>query len=172
MTRSRNVEAPTLARVDRARIAVVPAAVSVALAAAGCGASQMPNRSASSSGATGVAFTACMRSHGVPDFPDPGPNGVDLADIDTRTPAFRSAHQSCAPLQPASSADSSSASESDRLAAIDNARCMRSRGVPNFPDPKFLASGGNTVSLDGLDTQSPAFKHAQAACPWGPSTEP
>jgi hypothetical protein len=107
-----------------------------------------------------------MRSHGVPNFPDPGPNGVDLDGVDTQTPAFQSAHQACTPLQPAGSTDRSSASDSERLAAINNAKCMRSHGVPNFPDPEFLASGGNTVSLDGLDTQSPAFKHAQAACPW------
>ena len=148
MTRSRNFDPPPVARADRARIAVVATAVSVALAAGGCGASQKPSPSASISGATGVAFAACMRSHGVPDLPDPGANGVDLAGIDTRTPAFKSAHQSCTPLQPASGADNSSASESERLAAIDNAKCMRSHGVPNFPDPTFLASGGNSISLD------------------------
>jgi len=167
LTRSRNSEAPPVARFHRVRIAIVAAALSATLAAAGCGASHKPSPSASgSSSATGIAFAACMRSHGVPSFPDPGPNGVDLEGIDTQTPAFQSAHQACTPLQPAGSADGSPASDRERLAAINNARCMRSHGVPNFPDPKFLASGGNSVSLDGLDTQSPAFKHAQAACPW------
>jgi hypothetical protein len=113
-----------------------------------------------------------MRAHGVPNFPDPGPNGFDLSGIDTQTPAFQSAHHACTPLQPAGSADGPPASDSERLAAINNAKCMRSHGVPNFPDPKFLASGGNTVSLDGLNPQSPAFKHAQAACPWPPRTRP
>jgi hypothetical protein len=42
---------------------------------------------------------------------------------------------------------------------------MRSHGVPNFPDPTFLPNGGSAVSLNGLDTQSPAFKRASAACP-------
>jgi hypothetical protein len=108
-----------------------------------------------------------MRAHGVPNFPDPGANGFDLSDVDPQTPAFQSAHQACTPLQPAASSDGSPASESSRLAAINNAKCMRSHGVPTFPDPKFLASGGNSVSLDGIDTQSPAFKHAEASCPWG-----
>ncbi len=166
MNRSRNSEAPPVARADRLRVAIVAAAVSAAVAGAGCGASQQPSTSASRPGASGVSFADCMRAHGVPSFPDPGPNGVDLAGIDTRTPAFQSAHQTCTPVQPASSADSPPESASERLAAVTNAKCMRSHGVPNFPDPKFLANGGNTVSLDGLDTQSPAFKHAQAACPW------
>jgi hypothetical protein len=52
--------------------------------------------------------------------------------------------------------------------AVTNAKCMRSHGVPNLPDPTFLASGGNSVSLDGINTRSPAFKHAQAECPWPP----
>ena len=146
--------------------AIAVALVGSALVIGACGSASKPSTAAGSVSSAAVRFADCMRSHGVPDFPDPGPNGVDLAGVDTQTPAFQSAHQACTPLQPASSADSSPASESERLAAIDNAKCMRSHGVPNFPDPKFLASGGNTVSLDGLDTQSPAFKHAQAACPW------
>ena len=113
-----------------------------------------------------------MRSHGVPRFPDPTPDGLYLSGVDTQTPAFQSAHEACAALQPAGSADGSPASESERLAALQNARCMRSHGVPSFPDPKFLPSGGNTVSLDGLDPGSPAFKHAQASCPWPPGARP
>ena len=166
MTRSRNPQAPPAARAARVRIAIVTTTLSAALAAGGCGASHKPSHSASSPGPTGVAFATCMRSHGVPNFPDPGPNGIDLEGIDTQTPAFRSAHQACTPLQPADSASGSAASENERLAAINNAKCMRSHGLPSFPDPKFLASGGNSVSLHGIDTQSSGFKRAQAACPW------
>lgn len=107
-----------------------------------------------------------MRTHGVPGFPDPGAGGLDLAGIDTRTPAFQSAHQACMPVQPAGDAGRAPESAGERLEAIANARCMRAHGVPRFPDPTFLPGGGNTVSLTGLDPHSPAFRQAQAQCPW------
>ena len=45
------------------------------------------------------------------------------------------------------------------------AHCMRTHGVPNFPDPT-----GNNVETHqliarlGIDPKSPAFGHAAAAC--------
>ena len=43
------------------------------------------------------------------------------------------------------------------------ARCMRSHGVPNFPDPS--ASGGiNFNSVPGINASSPAFRTALTAC--------
>ena len=135
---------------------------------AACGSSKPPSHASDAVPSGVVAFAACMRSHGVPSFPDPGPSGLDLSGIDTRSPAFQSAHDACAPLQSPGAAPGSPASEGQQLAALANARCMRSHGVPNFPDPQFLRGGGNTVSLTGLNTEAPAFKRAQAACPWPP----
>jgi hypothetical protein len=144
------------------------ATIGLAVVAAACGSSSKANHAVGPPSTTAVAFADCMRAHGIPNFPDPGPNGFSLSGIDTGSPAFRSAHKACAPFQPPGTAEESPASDSQRLAAIANSKCMRSHGVPNFPDPKFLPSGGNTVSLNGLDTESPAFKRASAACPWGP----
>lgn len=48
-----------------------------------------------------LRFSACMRSHGVPNYPDPekGPNGGSLMmmprDID-KSPNFKTAKQACA----------------------------------------------------------------------------
>jgi predicted small lipoprotein YifL len=44
-------------------------------------------------------------------------------------------------------------------------RCMRSHGVPNFPDPAFPAGGG--IAQNGgttINRDSPAFQAAVAAC--------
>ena len=46
-----------------------------------------------------VTFAACVRVHGVPNMPDPGPNGVfNLPPgIDQNAPAFQSAIKRCLP---------------------------------------------------------------------------
>lgn len=156
----------------RYKLAIAVAVVGSALVISACGSASKSSTAAASVSSTAVRFADCMRSNGVPRFPDPSPDGFDLSGIDTQSPAFQSAHQACASLQPASTAQGSPASARERLEAITNAKCMRSHGVPNFPDPTFLPSGGNTVDLAGLNTQSPAFEHAQAECPWPPRTRP
>lgn len=51
--------------------------------------------------------------------------------------------------------------------AIAYARCMRSHGVSNFPDPTITRSGNHVgvgVSVPGSVSGSPAYKTAQQAC--------
>jgi hypothetical protein len=59
----------------------------------------------SRAGAAGLAYTACMRSHGIRQFPEPSPAGlVAIAPgtgIDTASALFRSAGQACQALAPA-----------------------------------------------------------------------
>jgi hypothetical protein len=53
---------------------------------------------------------------------------------------------------------------------VEYARCMRSHGVPNFPDPKIQTGpyGGIAFSVDfggtGINPNSPAFQAAQTDC--------
>jgi hypothetical protein len=67
---------------------------------------------------------------------------------------------------PAGTADGSGSPAATRSAALKFAGCMRDNGVSQFPDPD--ASG--TYTADGLanqsklDTDSPAWKKAIAAC--------
>ncbi len=45
--------------------------------------------------------------------------------------------------------------------------CMRSHGVPNFPDPTFISGGqGITVRVGGagINPRSPAFQQAEKIC--------
>ena len=48
------------------------------------------------------------------------------------------------------------------------AKCMRSHGLPDFPDPTFTAHGIRMAIRGGpgsdLNPQSPAFQAAQKAC--------
>ena len=80
-----------------------------------------------------------MRAHGVSNFPDPASNGrAPTSDhVNKRSPAFRTAAQACHPLMIAMAAIKPKTSHARD---IREAECMRTHGVPNFPDP--LPGGG------------------------------
>jgi hypothetical protein len=54
---------------------------------------------ASNGGANGsklLAFSHCMQTHGVPQFPDPTANGaLDVHGVDPNSPAFKNAYREC-----------------------------------------------------------------------------
>jgi hypothetical protein len=118
-----------------------------------------------------------MRAHGVTNFPDPTANGLQIpADIDTQSPAFRSAQQACKQYLPNGGAPPATPAR-DRAAALTLARCMRTHGVPQFPDPAFtpptnapriLAMRGMVFAIPAsVDPKSPAFRQAAEACGFG-----
>jgi hypothetical protein len=121
-------------------------------------------------GAAGVTYTACMRSHGVPTFPDPDSKGTITITVSTSlnpgSPLFQRAVAACQHLLPAGKAPSPAAQQRMKAAALAFAACMRSHGVPNYPDPKFFASGGIAQSSGGkgMDPNSPSFQAARKTC--------
>ena len=118
----------------------------------------MPSARASS----GVRLAECVRTHGYPQFPDPGgafPPGIK------QSPAFRTAWQKCLKLEPTGSSTGTQFNASQRATALTQVRCIREHGMPNFPDPTFPASGGELFpAIAGFNPASPAFKHATAVC--------
>jgi len=152
---------------------------------AACGSSSPGSGdSAASAQAKGLAFARCMRSHGVPNFPDPttgsgggleiratqragsGPS-LKVNGVSVNAPAFQSAQQACHPLLP-NGGKPPQLSASQKQAMLQFSQCMRTHGVPGFPDPTF--SGGR-VGIQirggaggGLDPNSPAFQTAQKDC--------
>ena len=52
------------------------------------------------------------------------------------------------------------------VAALLFSRCMRSHGVPDFPDPRAASGGaiGFTFGAGGLDPAAPLFREAQQRC--------
>lgn len=149
------------------------------VAIAACGSS---NRSASSGttlGNTMVNYSRCMRAHGVTDFPDPsstqGPNafGIDgynfnlPATLNTQSPAYESANQTCQKVISAATGSGHGLPARAKQAALAHAECMRQHGVPNFPDPTFSQGGqGLTVSSgnSAANARAPAFQRAQKDC--------
>ncbi len=116
------------------------------------------------SGVGVAAFAGCMRSHGVPDVPAPNLQGAALVaaggGVDPNSPRFQSAEKACGSLMPGPTAAEQA---HDQAQALKYSACMRSHGVPNFPDPIF--SGGNIALVPrGIDQSSPLFLAAQKAC--------
>ena len=118
--------------------------------------------------AAGGQYSDCMRSHGVPDFPDLNPNGsVSLpSSINPQSPAFQSAEGTCASLRPQGSPPPP-ITLAQQKSFTANAKCMRKHGIPDFPDPTF-GPGGHGVGLQfapgALLPTAAALQLANAKC--------
>jgi hypothetical protein len=113
-----------------------------------------------------IAFSQCMRSHGVPNYPDPNSSGEILLtpSVDAGSPAFQTASNDCKSLKPAGY--QTPAQQSKLVAAmLKLAVCMRAHGVPNMPDPTRGGNGGVAFPAGGaVDPHSPAFQRALHEC--------
>lgn len=122
--------------------------------------------------AKALKFSQCMRSHGVPNFPDPSGSGAisitPASGINPRSQQFQQAQTTCAKRLSIAGGTPSPAQQARALAAaLKFSQCMRSHGVPTFPDPQTGNGGGITLKLDpssGIDPSSPVFQSAQKAC--------
>jgi hypothetical protein len=141
-------------------------AVGCALAIAACGGSGTGSSADRASGyPQALAYADCVRSHGVPNFPDPSPtSGFHIpSTINTQSPAYVSAQRTCSKLLPPPVGPHTPTSERLNRQWLAAAKCMRAHGV-NLADPIF---NGATITLDLADQstiQSPAFKHAEHVC--------
>lgn len=143
-----------------------------------CGSSSSKSSTTGASGSM-LAFAECMRAHGLPHFPDPlpsgssAPQGADMVfgfavgpgtGVNTQSPAYQSAIQSCQKLL-TGGRPRPGVPVTLKTQLLAHAQCMRDHGVPNFPDPKFPASGGiATFDPPGVNLQSPAYRKAVQAC--------
>jgi hypothetical protein len=168
----------------------VAALVALALPLAACGSSNPSTTgasAASSKQANGIALANCMRANGVPNFPDPsstsgggiqiqqsarsgsGPS-TEVNGVPVNGPAFQAAMQKCRSYLPNGGHPPPGGVAAVRQKALKFSACMRSHGVPNFPDPQVSSRPGGGVAVriggqgSGLDPSSPAFKAAQQAC--------
>ncbi|MGO9899940.1 MAG: hypothetical protein ACLP0J_09650 [Solirubrobacteraceae bacterium] len=170
--------------VEGLKVLIALAAIMSAMAIAACGSSSKPSspsKSASNLEAAGISFADCMRSHGVPNFPDPSSagGGVQFSGygINSQSPAFRSAQSACQKLMPGGIGAPVGVSATRIGQGLKIAACMRAHGLRTFPDPatsppstppagKAMILGGpdGVFSLSASMVQSPAFKQAAATC--------
>jgi hypothetical protein len=125
-----------------------------------------------------------MRSHGVPNFPDPSAGGgINIpqgSNINPFSPSFKAAQAQCHELLP-NGGPPRGVSEQQKEQMVRTSECMRAHGVTGFPDPTTMPptnpqdysivegiggpSGGLFLLVPKtIDVNSPVFKEAAKAC--------
>jgi hypothetical protein len=175
--------------------AAIPATAALALLAAcsgspsSAGSAGSPNAGGSESSPSAVAYSQCMRSHGVPDFPDPSSSGgipkASSQQLGVSSSQLQAAQTACQDQYP-NGGGSGGALTKDSLGQCEEtgdcpqalvqqamtalrtyARCMRSHGVPNWPDPTIDSEGRpgvNLVPITGTNWNSPQISNEMQAC--------
>jgi hypothetical protein len=159
----------------RPLISLVSGAIVVGALIVGCGdgssTSSMRSSSVRQTRGQFVGYAACMRSHGVAGYPDPqvsaSANSVSVrispGSANPNSPGFSSADRACHHLLPNGGAQGRPGHSSAAQAAQDVvfADCLRSHGVPGFPDP---GRDGVFTLPATINEQAPAFVRAMHAC--------
>jgi hypothetical protein len=151
-------------RVRLRRTSVLAVTAGVMLLAAAC--AGHPSTGTGGTGGSAIqndrlAAAHCIRSHGVPAFPDPSASGFSHLGPEATGVShtlYQAAADACRHLVPNSWA-SSGPSQQVLSQVLTFSKCMRSHGVPNFPDPD---STGLQVP-PGM-TQSHQFQTAYGSC--------
>ena len=155
----------------------VVAVAASALLAAGCGGGGSPTAAGgpSSTVATtaqsgALAFARCMRSHGLPKWPDPTSGGVfdksKLRLTGYSVSQVQAAEDGpCNHLLPTGgNSQRYTITPADRADYLRAAACMRSHGVSDFPDPTFQNDNVQTNIPSSVNQDASAFKRAAATC--------
>lgn len=135
-----------------------------------------------------IAFSKCMRAHGVTKFPDPSGHGINIGGtgINPRSPAFQAAQHTCFRLLPGGGPQGRPATAAEIKQADQTAQCMRAHGITGYPDPiitqesptalnpanysSIEAGNGMIIAIPkSINESSPAFVKALKACNGGGS---
>jgi hypothetical protein len=155
-----------------ARSGAIVATTVLPLLAAACGGTNTGgSTNAQSVIAQPLAFSHCMRSSGVPTFPDPNSSGVwpkSQVEVAAANPRFQAATRACGHLLPDGGPGvppSPTVVQQIQADMTKFARCMRSHGVANWPDPTL--DRGRAVfdpQATGIDTNSPQISATMRDC--------
>src|SRR5471030_1321852 len=137
------------------RIAALALGLGLAGLTASCASgSKSPTVASTGASATSkvIAYSRCMRSHGVPGFPDPNSHGNILitpsSDIDPSAPVYQSAQQACARFRAAAQGPGMTpAQHAAALARLTQfTDCMRKHQIP-MADPFSGPNGGVGIAV-------------------------
>lgn len=133
-----------------------------------------------------VAFSHCMRSHGVPEFPEPSEGHVlirrsdhngHVTGVNPQSAQFQAAMKDCAKLSPKGGKPPSPAEQAKlQEQALEFSQCMRTHGVPASPirnSPvaavsEYESGGVRAVRAGSIPTRPssrPPRKRASRSCP-------
>jgi hypothetical protein len=139
----------------------------------------------SSASPSAVAYSRCMRSRGVPDFPDPPSSGevpkADSQQLGVSSSQLQAAQRACQHLYPSSGGSlGASLRQCEETGNCPPAmvqqvmsamrlfsQCMRSHGVANWPDPTVDSEGRpgfNLVPIPSTDWNSPQVQNKIYEC--------
>ena len=155
-----------------------------AIAIAACGGSSSGVGAVGATTATGnaspFALSKCMRAHGVAKLPRSdhgvrrsglsisramGSSALTVDGVTFDGPAFQAAEKACKQYLPGGGGPPPPLSARQKQLALANAQCMRTHGVPNFPDPTFPGwRRDGDQDRARVDPQSPAFQRAASEC--------
>ena len=120
-----------------------------------------------------LAYMACMRTHGEPNMPNVTitASGLHMSaapvpGFNPNSPQFAAATKECDHFlgKKGGSGGASTISPVDQADYLKAAVCMRSHGVPNFPDPTFENGSVEFNNATQINTDSPVYKSALATC--------
>lgn len=111
-----------------------------------------------------VKYSQCIRANGVPDFPDPGPDGRMQIKLQAKDAGkFEAAQQACKDKVPRGMAAINQPMTPELLQSLVGfARCVRGKGVNGFPDPS--PNGTFEITSPTLEMSAPQTQQALKAC--------
>jgi hypothetical protein len=145
-----------------------------ALLTAACGGPSSAGGSSGAGAASGagqsrlaqaLAFAHCMRSHGLPSFPDPdSAGGFPMSQSsNSSVQAFMSAKAACNHLYPnMGKGQVHQETAAQQRHGLLFAACMRRHGIPGFPDD-WSGNVGQLISAH-IDPSSPQLNAALTKC--------
>jgi hypothetical protein len=166
------------------RAGALAAAAAIAVLATACGGGGDPPSAGAPAYAQVLALAQCMRSHGVPTFPDPDASGgytltsagsiegVGGSSVDIASSQARAAYGDCRHLLPGTPSIAQlerdvQQEQQAKARALPGLlkweQCVRSHGVPDFargPGGQSPAPGNNGA----INPNSPQFRAALTAC--------
>jgi len=155
-----------------ATAAGLTATAGLAFLASACGGSNAGGSTNSQSPTSQpLAFSHCMRSHRVSNFPDPNSSGVwpkSRVQLAADNPRFQAATRVCGHLLPDGGPGVPPSPAVVQLIQTDMlkfARCMRTQGVSNWPDPSL--DRGRAVfdpQAVGIDANAPRISTKMHVC--------
>jgi hypothetical protein len=166
------------------RAGALAVAAAIAALATACGGGSGPSAASTPTYAQELALAQCMRSHGVPTFPDPNASGgytltsngsiegTGGSPIDINNSQAQAAYGDCRHLLPGAPSiaqleqrvqQEQQASARALPGLLKWEQCVRSHGVPTFN----LGLGGQSPApgqSGAVNPNSPAFQSALTAC--------